>query len=165
MSPLVLFALPMEDFILYYWDSLENWKQNYVWVLPVNTSVTGIKILVMKLEFVYCCFGVVIRWQWNNPGTKVLWFGRWMGCYMRGCLPGGLGWEVELEAERVSCLRVPAPPFSWSSGGITGGISGHCVFFMETFCLFPEMGICQTLNECRQSWQGGVTAQETKTQS
>lgn len=81
---------------------------------------------------------------------------------MRGFLPGGLGLEVELEAERVPRLNA-APPFPWISGGITGCL--HCMVFMETFCLFPEMGICQTLNKCRQSWQGGVTAQETETQS
>lgn len=76
------------------------------------------------------------------------------------------GLEVELEAERGPRLSA-ASPFPWISGGITGCLqgSGRCMFFMETFCLFPEMGICQTLNKCRQSWQGGVTAQETETQS
>lgn len=60
------------------------------------------------------------------------------------------------------CSSLPLE-FRWDHR-LPARLGALCVF-METFCLFPEMGICQTLNECRQSWQGGVTAQETDTQS
>lgn len=96
--------------------------------------------------------------------------------------------EVELEAERVQeaetwlgtetglpvintsnkCAHLnEVSLLPWILGGsqaFPAGLRLVCVF-MAIFCLFLKPGVCQTLNKCRQSWQGGVTAQETETQS